>query len=88
MAIEGYIVRLLRESEQRPGQVTLAGTVKGDTRERFGHFWIELTAEDYDKALTSHRANRAVTVQGDIIRRGTRRWLENARDFAVLKTPG
>jgi len=80
----GYIVRLKRESEQRAGEVTIAGTVVGDADEKFGHFWFELTDDDYLAAVESHRTHRMVTIRGDIVRRGNRRWLELAHEFQVL----
>lgn len=82
--LRGYIVRLSRDSEQRPGVVTLAGTVVGDTEQKFGHFGFELTAEDYTDALVSHAEHRLVAVRGDVVRRGTRRHLENVRQFRIL----
>jgi hypothetical protein len=82
--INGDIVRLRRDSEQRPGIVTVAGTVVGDADEKFGHFWFELAAEDYAEALRAHGDFRSVTVQGDIVRRGNTKWLEHARNFHVL----
>jgi hypothetical protein len=82
--LRGYIVRLSRESEQRPGLVTVAGTIAGDSQEKFGHFGFELISDDYALALSSHGEHRLVTVAGDMVRRGNRKWLENVRGFEVF----
>ncbi|MGE3413448.1 MAG: hypothetical protein AB7L91_14595 [Dehalococcoidia bacterium] len=81
--LRGYIVRLSRDSEQRPGVVTLAGTAVGDTEQKFGHFTFELVDDDYSDALRSHAEHQIVTVRGDVVRRGNRRHLENVRDFRI-----
>lgn len=87
--VRGYIVRLSRESEQRPGVVTVAGTLVGDSQEKFGHFGFELVSEDYAAALHSHEDHQIVVVQGDMVRRGNRKWLENVHGFRVLnEEPG
>lgn len=83
VTLRGYIVRLSRESDQRPGIVTLAGTALDDTEQRFGHFRFELDRDDYGYALTSHAERRLVHVRGDIVRRGNRRNLENVREFRI-----
>jgi len=82
--VRGYIVRLHRPSEQRPGVVTISGSAAGRSRETSGNFGFELAADDYRRAWTSHGERRMVAVRGDLVRRGNRRWLENARDFRVL----
>jgi hypothetical protein len=84
MTVRGYIVRLLRESDQRPGQVTIYGTVQGEAGERVGHFWAELSDLEYNQAIEAHGKHDQVTIVGDLIRRGSRNWLGNARDFRVL----
>lgn len=84
VTVQGYVVRLHRVSDQRPGQVTVAGTVQEGGSERFGHFWVELTGDDYHQAVRAHDETRLVSIGGDVIRRGKFRWLENARNFAVI----
>jgi hypothetical protein len=84
VSLQGYVVRLHRESDQRPGQVTIAGTIQEGGRERFGHFWIELAADEYQQAVRAHAEARLVSASGDVVRRGQFRWLENSRGFSVI----
>lgn len=80
--VTGNVVRLYRDSSERPGEVTIAGTVDDDTRLR--RIWVELHGDDYDVAVRAHTEMRVVSVQGDIVRRGTRSYLSRPTKFRVL----
>jgi hypothetical protein len=79
----GYVVRLVRESKLRPGEITLAGVIEDDPEERMGHFWMELPDEDYARASDAHLSGKLVRATGDVQRVGNRRRLVNLRRFVV-----
>ncbi|MFI5710619.1 hypothetical protein [Kribbella sp. NPDC051620] len=84
VTIRGTVVRLVRESELRPGEVTIAGIMEDDWEERFGHFWVELSDLDYAAAVRAHEDRAIVVATGDVSRVGNRRRLSNLRQFSVL----
>ena len=84
VTIRGTVVRLVRESELRPGEVTIAGIMEDDWEERFGHFWVELSDLDYAAAVRAHEDRAIVVATGDVSRVGNRRRLTNLRQFSVL----
>lgn len=82
VTIEGFVVRLVRPT--RPGQVTIAGIPSGGVVDRIGHYWAELSDEDYERAGDAHFNDLRVSIRGNIIRRGNRRWLSGDSVFRVL----
>ena len=80
--VVGNVVRLYRESHTGTGEVSVAGTVDGEDRLR--RVWVTLDGDDYEIALRAHTDMRLVTMQGDIVRRGTRSYLTGARRFRML----
>ena len=80
--VVGNVVRLYRESSAGTGEVSIAGTVDGEDRLR--RIWVELAGEDYEAAVRAHTDMRLVSVQGDIVRRGTRSYLTRPSKFRTL----
>jgi hypothetical protein len=78
----GNVVRLYRENNVGTGEVGIAGTVDGD--ERLRRIWVELAGDDYEAAVRAHTDMRQVSVQGDIVRRGTRSYLAHPARFRIL----
>ncbi|MFG1644900.1 hypothetical protein ACGFMK_31850 [Amycolatopsis sp. NPDC049252] len=84
VTIQGYVVRLIRESGSGPKRITIAGMPDGVSEDRVGHYWLELDAEEYDMAMRAHGDDKRVRVTGDIVRRGNRRWLSGAYGFSII----
>jgi hypothetical protein len=80
--IVGNVVRLFRESSTGSGEVSIAGTVDGEDRLR--RVWVTLDEGGYEAALRAHTDMRLVSVQGDIVRRGTRSYLTRPARFQIL----
>jgi hypothetical protein len=74
----GNVVRLHREGSG-PGEISVAGTIDGDDRLR--RVWLSLGEEDYSRATQAHQEMSLVSVRGDLVRRGTRRYLINPLAF-------
>ncbi|MEV0795287.1 hypothetical protein [Kribbella sp. NPDC050459] len=87
VTIQGTVVRLVRESRLRPGEVTIAGVMAEDWEEQFGHFWAELSDDDYAAAVRAHEQRAVVLATGDVVRVGNRRRLLNLRQFVVQSAP-
>lgn len=86
VTVEGTVVRLVRESQLRPGEVTIAGITDDDWDNQIGHFWLELTDDDYALAVRAHEDIAIVRATGDLLRVGNRRRLTNLRQFTVQPT--
>ncbi|MFD0518242.1 hypothetical protein [Paractinoplanes durhamensis] len=76
--VAGNVVRLHREGAGT-GEISIAGTIEGDDRLR--RVWMNLTDEDYSIATLAHQEMSAVSVRGDLVRRGTRLYLTNPTAF-------
>ena len=79
---EGVVVRLSRDHHYGPGVVVIEGVAddSGDVR----RFYIELTEDDYNEALRAHREGLRVLARGDLVTRGTYKWLRPVRSFAIV----
>lgn len=83
--IHGVVVRLVREGpSDGPGQITIAGRDVDSPEISFGHYWVELSAEDYLVAAESHSSDKIVEITGDVHRVGNRRVLRNPSGFGVI----
>jgi len=78
--VAGNVVRLHREGAGG-GEISIAGTVEGDDRLR--RVWMNLGDDDYVAATRAHQEMLAVSVRGDLVRRGTRLYLTNPAAFRV-----
>jgi hypothetical protein len=47
-------------------------------------FYAELTERDYDEAIRAHSLGLRVDARGDLITRGSYKWLRPARSFAII----
>jgi hypothetical protein len=81
--IRGNVVRLHREGQLGPGEVTIAGIVAGDPVEKLRKVSVILGEDDYAQAITAHEQFLDVEVVGSLIQRGTRTNLSDARGFSV-----
>jgi hypothetical protein len=88
VTIRGTVVRLVRESRLRPGEVTIAGIMEEDWEEQFGHFWVELSDDDYALAVRAHEDRTIVRATGDVSRIGNRRRITNLHGFSVQPDAG
>ena len=79
--VAGNVVRLHREGNGS-GEVSIAGVVEGDDRLR--RVWVDLTADDYAKAMRAHEEMMSVSVRGDLVRRGNRHYLTNPAAFQLV----
>jgi hypothetical protein len=79
---EGVIVRLSRDHHYGPGVVVIEGIAddSGDTR----RFHLELAEDDYNEALRAHQEGSRVVARGDLVTRGTYKWLRPVRSFAMI----
>jgi hypothetical protein len=82
VSVVGNVVRLHREGTGS-GEISIAGTVEGDDRLR--RIWMELAAEDYEKAMTAHQRMCRASVRGDLVRRGTRLYMRNPSGFHMIE---
>lgn len=79
---EGLVVRLSRDHRYGPGEVAIDGIADDSGRARRFHF--ELTEHDYNEALRAHREGFRVVVRGDLVTRGTYKWLQHIRGFGIV----
>jgi hypothetical protein len=80
----GNVVRLHREGTGT-GEISITATSEGDDRLR--RIWMSLPGPDYAQAMRAHEEMRTVSVRGDLIRRGTRLYLNNPTAFRVQDEP-
>lgn len=85
--IRGNVVRLHREGQLGHGEVTIAGIVSDDLTERLRRVNVDLSEEDYAKAIQAHESFSDVEIVGSLLQRGTRTYLRDARGFIVLPSP-
>ena len=78
--VVGNVVRLHREGPGT-GEITIVGAVDGEDRLR--RVWVSLADDDYVAAARAHQEMLAVSVQGDLVRRGTRLHLTSPGAFRV-----
>ena len=81
--VRGVIVRLHREGDTGPGDVTIDGSISGDPG-RLRRIQVNLSQDDYNRAIEAHRRWLDVEVVGSLITRGTRSRLQPARGFSVI----
>lgn len=79
---EGVVVRLSRDRHYGSGEVVIEGVADDSGRMRRFHF--ELTEQDYNEALRAHREGLRVVARGDLVTRGTYKWLQHIRSFAIV----
>lgn len=79
--IRGYVVRLHREVAVGPGDVTIAGVIVGDEANVSRRVNVNLSEPDYDYAIVAHDEGHIVEITGNLLRRGSRTYLREARDF-------
>lgn len=85
--IIGAVVRLHRESNLGPGEVSILGYVEGDSSEKICRAWVELGEEDYAEAVLAHNEGRTVSVRGDLRRSGNRTQLVQPSSFVSWSEP-
>jgi hypothetical protein len=85
--VQGNVVRLHRDTQQGSGDVTIAGLVVGDLDGRLRHVTVSLAESDYQVAIQAHAQGDIVEVIGELMLRGTRAHLRNARSFVSRPTP-
>lgn len=68
----GNVVRLHRDTQLGPGDVTIAGSVVGDPTEKLRKVSVNLSQEDYQAALTAHDTFADVEIVGSLQQHGTR----------------
>lgn len=78
--ISGYVVALRKENNE-PGTVTVAAII--DERQR--KVRIELTDDDYHKAIHAHENQLEIICSGDLIQPGRLYQLDNPRDLKVIE---
>ena len=85
VTVSGLVIRLSRTGpSDTPGKITIAGSDLADPGGPLAHFWVELTAEDYQRASQAHQDYSEVLITGDLKRTARRRELLNPRDFRLL----
>jgi RNase P/RNase MRP subunit p29 len=86
VVLRGNVVRLYRDTEQGPGEVTVAGSIVDDPSEKLRKVSVSLTQPDYEIALMAHKTFADVEMVGSLLRRGTRTYL-NLHGGLVVSTP-
>jgi hypothetical protein len=85
--IRGNVVRLHREGQLGPGEVSIAGLISGDPLEKLRRVYVDLSEEDYERAISAHQTYADVEIIGSLIQRGPRTYLLDARGFKILPSP-
>jgi hypothetical protein len=82
VVVEGYVRRLAQEKQFGPGTIVVEGVTddRGDSR----RFHLELSPEDYSRAVQAHHEGLRVVATGDMVIRGTYTWLRPLRSFDVI----
>jgi hypothetical protein len=80
LEIEGFVTRLARRPDQRPGEITLEGLVDGDLR-RVG---VELPEAVYSLAVQAHELRQRVSCGGDLVKERGGFRLQNPRHFRLV----
>lgn len=81
--VRGIVVRLHREGQQGAGEVTISGIVTGDSPEKLRRVAVSLAESDYELAIEAHQNYADVEINGSLVRRGTRTYLNDAHGFVV-----
>lgn len=82
VSVEGAVVRLSRDHHFGPGVVVIEGIADDSGAVR--RFYAELTERDYDEAIRAHGLGLRVVARGDLVTRGSYKWLRPARSFAII----
>lgn len=85
--VQGNVVRLHRDTQQGTGEITIAGIVAGDPDGRLRRVTVSLAEADYQMAIRAHQEFEVVDVVGELVNRGTRTHLRNARNFVARPAP-
>jgi hypothetical protein len=82
VTVAGLVVRLARSRTLGPGEVVIHGVDDDSGSSR--RFHVELTEEDYGRAVEAHRQGWQVYARGDLEVRGTRLSLRSLSTFGVV----
>jgi hypothetical protein len=82
VTVSGLVVRLARAKSPGPGEVVIHGVDDDSGAAR--RFHVELTEEDYRRAVEAHGKGWQVHAQGNLQVRGTRLSLRNLTSFGVV----
>ncbi len=85
--VQGNVVRLHRDTHQGSGEITIAGIFVGDPDGRLRRVTVSLAETEYQAAIRAHEEFELVEVVGELVNRGTRTQLRNARNFATRPGP-
>ncbi len=64
--VRGYVVRIASEDPAESGEIT----IKDLMTERPRHLLVELSGDDYQKAIAAHNNKQVVELSGTVIRAG------------------
>ena len=82
----GNVVRLHRDTQLGPGDVTIAGSVVDDPSEKFRRVSVNLSEVDYQSALVAHETFGEVEIFGSLQQRGTRTYLVTHHGLTVMSS--
>lgn len=82
VTVSGLVVRLARARSLGPGEAVIQGVDDDSGSSR--RFQVELTEEDYNRAVEAHRQGWQVYARGDLEVRGTRLSLRRLSSFGVV----
>ncbi|MEV5748345.1 hypothetical protein AB0L00_11040 [Actinoallomurus sp. NPDC052308] len=84
--VHGLIQGLRREGPDQPGWAVVRGSVSSKRGDLQRQVWVELPADDYDRALRAHGQGLHVRAAGVLRRTGRRTELTSLTLFRVLPT--
>jgi hypothetical protein len=84
--LHGLIQGLRREGPDQPGWTVVRGRVSTKRGDLQRQVWVELPADDYDRALRAHGQGLEVRAAGALRRTGRRTELKSLNLFRVLPT--
>jgi hypothetical protein len=84
--LHGHIQGLRREGPDQPGWAVVRGQVSTKRGDLQRQVWVQLPADDYDRALRAHGQGLEVRASGVLRRSGRRTELQQIELFRVLPT--
>lgn len=79
--IEGFVKILHRESDKAPGTITVRAVIEGKGRT----VRIQLSPDDYKRAVEAHGDWKAIEVSGELVRQGKLFELRDPKEFRLYE---
>jgi hypothetical protein len=84
ITVNGTVTRLHRDVQIGNGDITIAGLFTLDQITRSVKVTLNLSQSDYEDAILAHREGNTVSAEGNLVRKGTRSYLEEPSGFRIV----